>query len=117
MSGAHQVGPFGMTWMQLATSLLSSIDPYVVRSIRPCDLADWLAKVEAHPEYSLEAGETQFAVIAVEIGYLEWMHGPRQHEDVRKLPLSDRVRLTLVAVRFEAGISVRRPAENFGRQA
>jgi hypothetical protein len=117
MSGAHHVGPFGMTWIQLATSILSSIEPHVVRAIQPCELANWLAKVESHPEYSLEPGETQFAVVAVEVGYLQWMHGPDQHEDVRKLPLSDRVRLTLVAVRFEAGISVTRPAEHVGRQA
>ena len=117
MSGAHNVGPFGMTWMQLATSMLSSIEPRVVRPIQASDLANWLAKVESHPEYSLEPGENQFAVVAVEVGYLQWMHGPQQHEDVRKLPLSDRVRLTLVAVRFEAGISVMRPAEPVGRQA
>ena len=117
MSGAHNVGPFGMTWMQLASSILSSIDPYVVRSIRACDLANWLAKIESHPEYSLEPGETPFAVVAVEVGYPHWMHGPRQHEDVRQLALSDRVRLTLVAVQFEAGISVMRPAQEIGRQA
>jgi hypothetical protein len=117
MSGAHNVGPFGMTWMQLATSLLSSIEPQLVRSIQPSDFANWLAKVESHPEYSLEPGETQFAVVAVEVGYLQWMHGPNQHEDVRQLPLSDRVRLSLVAVRFEAGISVMRPVQGLGRRA
>jgi hypothetical protein len=106
-----------MTWMQLATSMLSSIDPNVVRAVQPSAFANWLAKVESHPEYSLEPGETQFAVVAVEVGYLEWIHGPQQHEDVRKLPLSDRVRLSLVAVRFEAGISVARPAQAVGRQA
>jgi hypothetical protein len=103
--------------MQLATSLLSSIDPHVVRSIRASDFANWLAKIESHPEYSLEPGETQFAVVAVEVGYLHWMHGPNQHEDVRKLPLSDRVRLSLVAVQFEAGISVMRPAQSVGQRA
>ncbi|MET0790764.1 MAG: hypothetical protein ABW061_04530 [Polyangiaceae bacterium] len=117
MSGAHQVGPFGMTWMQLAISMLSSIDPHVVRSIQPSELANWLAKVEAHPEYSLEPGENQFAVIAVEVGYLQWMHGPEQHDDVRQLPLSDRVRLSLVAVQFEAGISVVRPEQGVVRLA
>jgi len=117
MSGAHHVGPFGMTWVQLASSILSSIDPNVVRSVQPGDFAHWLAKVQAHPEYSLEPGETQFAAIAVEVGYLQWMHGPQQHQDVRKLPLSDRVRLCLVAVRFEAGLSVMRPAQDLGRRA
>jgi hypothetical protein len=117
MSGAHNVGPFGMTWMQLASSMLSSIEPHLVRSIQSCDFANWLAKLESHPEYSLEPGETQFAVVAVEVGYLEWIHGPSQHEDVRKLPLSDRVRLSLVAVQFEAGISVMRPAQGLGRPA
>jgi hypothetical protein len=117
MSGAHSVGPFGMTWMQLASSILSSIEPHVVRRIQASDFADWLAKIESHPEYSLEPGETQFAVVAVEVGYLQWMHGPNQHEDVRKLPLSDRVRLSLVAVSFEAGISVMRPAQGIGRRA
>ena len=111
MSGAHCVGPFGMTWFQLASSMLASIDPDVVRRIHPSAFADWLAKVEAHPEYSIEPGESQFAVIAVELGYLQWIHGPPQHDDVRLLPLSDRVRLSLVAVRFEAGISVMRPVE------
>jgi len=100
-----------MTWCQLASSMLSSINPSVVSSVQPSAFADWLAKVEAHPEYSLEPGETQFAVIAVEIGYLQWIHGPEQHEDVRLLPLSERVRLSLVAARFEAGISVMRPID------
>ena len=103
--------------MQLASSMLSSIEPNVVRFIQPSDFANWLAKVESHPEYSLEPGETQFAVVAVEVGYLQWMHGPKQHEDVRNLPLSDRVRLSLVAVAFEAGISVMRPAQGLGRRA
>ena len=98
-----------MTWLQLATSMLSSIDPRVIRSVRAPALADWLAKVESHPEYSLEPGEAPFAVVAVEVGYLRWMHGPRQHEDVRLLPLSQRVKMSLVAARFEAGMSVVRP--------
>jgi len=100
-----------MTWFQLARSMLASIDPQVVSRIHPSAFADWLAKIEAHPEYSIEPGESQFAVVAVELGYLQWIHGPSQHEDVRLLPLSDRVRLSLVAVRFEAGISVMRPVE------
>ncbi len=111
MSGAHHVGPFGMTWLQLATSMLSSIDPRVIRSVQASAFADWLAKVEAHPEYSLEPGEAQFAVVAVEVGYLCWLHGPVQHADVRLLPLSERVKMSLVATRFEAGISVTRPGQ------
>lgn len=100
-----------MTWFQLATSMLSSIEPNVVRAVQASAFADWLAKVEAHPEYSLEPGEAPFAVIAVEVGYLRWMHGPEQHADVRLLPLSQRVKMSLVATRFEAGISVTRPEQ------
>ena len=91
--------------------MLSSIEPGVVRCVPAAALADWLAKVESHPEYSLEPGEAQFAVVAVEVGYLSWMHGPQQHEDVRRLPLSQRVKMSLVAARFEAGMSVRRPEQ------
>src|SRR3954468_16676889 len=107
MSGAHSVGPFGMTWLQLAASMLAAIDPRVTRSIQPSALADWLAKVESHPEYSIEPGEAQFAVVAVEIRSLRWLPGPAQRADVRLLPLSERVKLSLVAAKFEAGISVR----------
>ncbi len=114
MPGAHRVGPFGMTWLAFATSILSSIDPRVVGWVQPLAFADWLAKVEAHPEYSLEPGEAPFAVIAVEIGYLCWMHGPVQHSDVRLLPLSERVKMSLVAARFEAGISVKHGGEGHG---
>jgi hypothetical protein len=112
MSAIHSVGPFGLTWHRLAESLLSAIDRSAIGPVDARAFAEWLAKVESHPQYSLEPGETAFAVIAVESGYLRWMHGPPHHADLRALPLNARVRLAMLAAAHEAGISVMQPDDD-----